>query len=98
MNDITTEWAYRDVITVVEGAGTELDALVLPKVTSAHDVQWLDTLLTQIERAVGLPSAYRCRGPDRGRQGLVNVDAIAAASPRVETSSTVRPTSWPPST
>ena len=69
MNDITTEWAYRDVITIVEGAGTELDALVLPKVTSAHDVQWLDTLLTQIER-VGL-----LRKPDVARGNWVDVNA-----------------------
>ena len=86
MNDITTEWAYRDVITVVEGAGTELDALVLPKVTSAHDVQWLDTLLTQIERAVGLPvGRIGVEAQIEDAKGLVNVDAIAAASPRVET-------------
>jgi len=86
MNDITTEWAYRDVITVVEGAGTELDALVLPKVTSAHDVQWLDTLLTQIERAVGLPvGRIGVEAQIEDAKGLVNVDAIAAASPRLET-------------
>ena len=32
VNDATTKWAYRDVITVVEGAGPNLDCIMLPKV------------------------------------------------------------------
>jgi citrate lyase subunit beta/citryl-CoA lyase len=85
VNDVTTEWAYRDVITVVEGAGAELDALVLPKVTSARDVQWLDTLLTQIERAVGLEvGRIGIEAQIEDARGLVAVDGIAAASPRLE--------------
>ncbi len=86
VNDVTTEWAYRDVITVVEGAGAELDALVLPKVTGPRDVQWLDTLLTQIERAVGLEvGRIGIEAQIEDARGLVEVDAIAAASPRLET-------------
>ncbi|MDT0330750.1 HpcH/HpaI aldolase/citrate lyase family protein [Nocardiopsis lambiniae] len=86
VNDVTTAWAYRDVIAVVEGAGAELDALVLPKVTSARDVQWLDTLLTQIERAVGLPvGRIGIEAQIEDAKGLVAVDSIAAASPRLET-------------
>ncbi|WP_285734416.1 CoA ester lyase [Nocardiopsis sp. ATB16-24] len=85
VNDVTTAWAYRDVITVVEGAGAELDALVLPKVTGPRDVQWLDTLLTQIERAVGLEvGRIGIEAQIEDARGLVEVDAIAAASPRLE--------------
>ena len=32
VNDWTTEWTYRDVTEVVEGAGANLDAIMLPKV------------------------------------------------------------------
>ncbi|MFY7064249.1 HpcH/HpaI aldolase/citrate lyase family protein [Nocardiopsis changdeensis] len=86
VNDASTAWAYRDVIEVVEGAGANLDALVLPKVTAARDVQWLDTLLTQIERAVGLPVGrigIEAQIEDAG--GLTRVEEIAASSPRLET-------------
>ncbi len=69
VNDWTTHWTYRDVITVVEGAGPNLDCIMLPKVQDAGQVRSLDLLLTQIENA----------------RGLVNVDEIAAASPRLET-------------
>lgn len=85
VNDTATAWAYRDVIAVVEGAGDSLDCLVLPKVTAARDVHWLDTLLTQIESAVGLPvGRIGIEAQIEDAKGLVNVDEIAAASPRVE--------------
>src|ERR1043165_8815559 len=35
VNDLTTEWTYRDVVEVVEGAGANLDCVMLPKVQSA---------------------------------------------------------------
>jgi citrate lyase subunit beta/citryl-CoA lyase len=86
INDVTTPWAYRDVVAVVEGAGAHLDCLVLPKVQSAAHVQWLDLTLTQIEQALGLPvGGIGIEAQIENAAGLVNVDQIAAASPRVET-------------
>jgi len=86
VNDLTTPWTYRDVIEVVEGAGAELDCIMLPKVQSAAHVQWLDLTLTQLERALGLPvGGIGIEAQIENAAGLVNVDAIAAASPRVET-------------
>ena len=57
VNDLTTQWTYRDVITVVEGAGANLDAIMLPKVQSAEQVVWLDLLLSQIEATVKAANA-----------------------------------------
>ncbi|GAA3129606.1 aldolase/citrate lyase family protein [Planomonospora alba] len=86
VNDLSTQWTYRDVIEVVEGAGESLDCLMLPKVEDAGQVSWLDTLLTQIERANGLPvGRIGLEAQIESARGLVNVDAIAAASPRLET-------------
>src|SRR5664279_5546122 len=53
VNDLTTQWTYRDVIEVVEGAGPNLDCIMLPKVQNAAQVQWLDFTLTQIEKTNG---------------------------------------------
>ena len=70
VNDWTTHWTYRDVITVVEGAGANLDCLMLPKVQDAEQVKALDLLLTQIEKTMGLAGRPdRHRSPDRERQG-----------------------------
>ncbi|MEU9866526.1 CoA ester lyase [Actinomadura sp. NPDC048021] len=85
VNDLDTHWAYRDVIEVVEGAGANLDAVMLPKVPDASHVQWLDRLLTQIERATGLPvGRIGIEAQIEDARGMVNVDAIAASSPRLE--------------
>jgi citrate lyase subunit beta/citryl-CoA lyase len=86
VNDLTTPWTYRDVIEVVEGAGANLDCVMLPKVQSAAQIQWLDLTLTQIEKTIGLPvGGIGIEAQIENAAGLVNVDAIAAASPRVET-------------
>jgi citrate lyase subunit beta/citryl-CoA lyase len=86
VNDWTTSWTYGDVISVVEGAGGDLDCLMLPKVQSAEQVVALDLLLTQVERSVGIEvGRIGIEAQIENAPGLVNVDAIAAASPRVET-------------
>ncbi|WP_142261486.1 HpcH/HpaI aldolase/citrate lyase family protein [Thermopolyspora flexuosa] len=86
INDATTHWAYRDVIEVVERAGDRIDCLMLPKVEDVAHVAWLDTLLTQLERGLGLPvGGIGIEAQIESARGLVNVDAIAAASPRLET-------------
>src|SRR3954468_375408 len=86
VNDLTTPWTYRDVVEVVEGAGANLDAIMLPKVQNAAQVHWLDLTLTQIEKTIGLPvGAVGIEAQIENAAGLVNVDAIAAASPRLET-------------
>src|SRR3954462_10018487 len=55
VNDLTTSWTYRDVIEVVEGAGQNLDCIMLPKVQGAGQIEGLDLTLTQIEKTIGLP-------------------------------------------
>jgi len=86
VNDWTTEWTYRDVVTVVEGAGANLDCVMLPKVQDAGQVVALDLLLSQVEKAMGLePGRIGIEAQIENARGLVNVDAIAAASPRLET-------------
>jgi citrate lyase subunit beta/citryl-CoA lyase len=86
VNDLTTPWTYRDVVEVVEGAGGSLDCIMLPKVQDASHVQWLDLTLTQIEKTLGLPiGGIGIEAQIENAKGLVNVDAIAGASPRIET-------------
>lgn len=86
VNGWDTEWTYRDVVEVVEGAGANLDCVMLPKVESAEQVAALDLLLGQIERSVGLQ--YGRIGIEvqiESARGLRHIDAIAQASPRVQT-------------
>src|SRR5882724_442483 len=85
VNDVTTGWAYRDVIDVVEQAGEFLDVIVLPKVTGADHVRWLDLLLSQVEHAMGYPPGQiGIEAQIEDAAGLARVGQIAAASPRLE--------------
>ena len=86
VNDWTTQWTYRDVVEVVEGAGANLDAIMLPKVQTADQVVALDLLMTQVEKTMGYEvGRIGIEAQIENALGLVNIDAIAAASARVET-------------
>jgi citrate lyase subunit beta / citryl-CoA lyase len=86
VNDWTTEWTYRDVTEVVEGAGANLDAIMLPKVQTPEQVHALDFLLTQIEKTMGLEvGRIGVEAQIENARGLNNVVAIAESSPRLET-------------
>ncbi|MFG3438989.1 HpcH/HpaI aldolase/citrate lyase family protein [Nonomuraea sp. NPDC047897] len=86
VNDLTTQWTYRDVIEVVEQAGDRLDCLMLPKVQDSTEIVWLDTLLTQIEKTMGFEvGRIGIEAQIENARGLVNVDTIAGSSPRLET-------------
>jgi citrate lyase subunit beta/citryl-CoA lyase len=86
VNDLSTQWTYRDVVEVVEGAGDNLDAIMLPKVQSAAQVQWLELTLTQIEKTIGLPvGRLGIEVQIENARGLLAVEQIAQASPRIET-------------
>jgi citrate lyase subunit beta / citryl-CoA lyase len=85
INGVTTRWAYRDVIELAEQAGRHLDVMVLPKVSEPQHVTWLDLLLGQIEQAMGYPAGQiGIEAQIEDARGLAAVDAIAAASPRLE--------------
>jgi citrate lyase subunit beta/citryl-CoA lyase len=85
VNAWDTEWTYRDVIHVVENASERLDEIMLPKVQTPGEVQALDMLLTQIEQATGRQSTVGIEAQIETARGLINVEEICAASPRLET-------------
>ena len=84
VNDLTTEYAYEDIIEVVEGARENLDVIMLPKALSAADIQFVDKLLTMMEKKLGLAKPIGLDVLIEEVEGLQQVDSIAAASPRLE--------------
>jgi malyl-CoA/(S)-citramalyl-CoA lyase len=82
INGLDTHWCYRDVVDVVEARGEVLDTLLVPKVGSPSDVEFVATLLDQIEQR---------NGWEAGRigihilietaAGMADVEAIARARP-----------------
>jgi citrate lyase subunit beta/citryl-CoA lyase len=86
VNAWDTKWTYGDVIEVVGNAGERLDEIMLPKVNTAAEVIALDLLLTQVEINSGLPIGHiGIEAQIETARGLINVEEICAASPRLET-------------
>jgi len=85
VNGWDTRWTYGDVIEVVGGSGERLDEVMLPKAQSAAEVVALDLLLTQVELNSGLPAGHiGIEAQIETARGLINVEEICAASPRLE--------------
>ncbi len=84
VNDAQTEWAYGDVISVVEGAGEHLDLLILPKVKAPRDVWFFETLLSQLEKKLRLKRPIGLEALIEETEALSRVEEIAGCSPRLE--------------
>jgi citrate lyase subunit beta/citryl-CoA lyase len=84
MNDLNSQYAYGDVITVVEDVGERLDTIVLPKAQRAEDVYMLDKLLSQIEARNSIRDSVGIEVLIEVTEAVQNVDEIAAASDRLE--------------
>ena len=84
VNDAGTQWAYEDMITVVEGAGENLDIIILPKVKAPRDVWFFETLLEQLESKLGLEPRIGLEALIEETEAMTCVEEIAACSPRLE--------------
>ena len=86
VNAWDTEWTTYDIIEVVGNAGERLEEIMLPKVQTAAEVVAMDLLLTQVEQKAGLPEGHiGIEAQIETARGLINVNDICAASPRLET-------------
>ncbi|MCY1284933.1 L-malyl-CoA/beta-methylmalyl-CoA lyase [compost metagenome] len=84
INDLTTEYAYEDIIEVVEGAGANLDVIMLPKAMSAADVLFVDKLLSMMEKKLGLNRRIGIDVLIEEVEAMMHVEEIAASTPRLE--------------
>jgi malyl-CoA/(S)-citramalyl-CoA lyase len=82
INGLDTHWCYRDIVDVVETRGDVLDTVLVPKVGSPSDVEFVATLLDQIEQRSGW---------EAGRIGIHILIETAAGMANVETISRARP-------
>jgi malyl-CoA/(S)-citramalyl-CoA lyase len=80
INGLDTHWCYRDVVEVMERAGERVDTLLIPKVGSPSDVEFVATLCSQIEQARGIP-AVNLHILIETAAGMANVEDIARAVP-----------------
>jgi len=85
INGVHTAWCHDDLIEVVTVAGAHIDVIIVPKVKSPRDVWFVDDLLTQLERKVGLEvGGIGLEVLIEETEALAHVENIAACSPRLE--------------
>jgi len=84
INDLTTQWAYEDIIHLMENAADKLDVIMVPKVRDARDVLWVDTLLNQIEQKLRLTRRVGLEVLIEEVEAMINVVEIAKSTPRLE--------------
>ncbi|MGH3319561.1 MAG: HpcH/HpaI aldolase/citrate lyase family protein [Streptosporangiaceae bacterium] len=84
INSLDTSYAHRDLIDVVEGARDAVDIIIIPKVTQARDVWWVDVLLTQLETRLEMTKRIGLEVLIEEVEALINVEEIARSSPRLE--------------
>lgn len=83
INSLDTPYWYRDVVDLLEQAGDRLDQIMIPKVGNASDIYAVDALVTAIEAAKGRSKPINFEVIIESAAGLVNVNEIAASSPRM---------------
>jgi malyl-CoA/(S)-citramalyl-CoA lyase len=83
INALNSPWALDDVIEIVAAVGDRLDVVMLPKVEGPWDIHYLDQLLAQLEARHRLARPILVHAILETAEGVNNVEAIAAASPRM---------------
>ena len=84
INDLSTQYAYEDIIEVVEGAGHNLDTIMMTKVTSAADILFADRLLSMMEKKLKLERRIGLEALIEEVEGMQNIESIARATERLE--------------
>ncbi|MCL2418641.1 MAG: CoA ester lyase [Conexibacteraceae bacterium] len=84
VNSLESPWILDDLTTLVGEIGDKLDVIMVPKVEGPWDIHYVDRLLAQLEARAGLSRPILVHALLETGLGVVNVEEIAAASPRMQ--------------
>jgi malyl-CoA/(S)-citramalyl-CoA lyase len=84
INSLDSPWALDDLTTLVGEIGDKLDVIMVPKVQGAEDIHYVDRLLAQLEAKAGLDRPILVHAILETARGMVNVEEICGASPRMQ--------------
>ncbi|HEX5910697.1 MAG TPA: CoA ester lyase [Thermoleophilaceae bacterium] len=84
INSLESPWALDDVTRLVTEIGDKLDVIMVPKVEGAWDIHYMDRLLAQLEARAGLERPILIHALLETGIGVVNLEEIATASPRMQ--------------
>ena len=84
INALDSPWALDDLTTLVTEIGGQLDVVMVPKVQGPEDIHYVDRLLAQLEAKAGLTRPILVHAILETARGMVNVEEICGASPRMQ--------------
>ncbi len=83
VNALNSPWFLDDMTRLVGEVGDKLDVVMLPKVEGPWDIHFIDQYLAQLEARHRVAKPILVHAILETAEGVKNVDAIAAASPRM---------------
>jgi malyl-CoA/(S)-citramalyl-CoA lyase len=83
INCLNSPWVLDDILDIVPAVGDKLDVIMLPKVEGPWDIHYLDQLLAQLEARHHIGKPILIHAILETAEGVKNVEAIAASSPRM---------------
>jgi citrate lyase subunit beta/citryl-CoA lyase len=84
INGLDTHYMYRDVVDVMEQAGSRVHTLLVPKVGVPADLYMVEAMVNQIEQGKGLTTRVGLEALIETALGMVNVEDIARFGGRLE--------------
>jgi len=84
VNALDSPWALEDLTRLVSEIGDRLEVIMVPKVEGAWDIHYVDRLLAQLEARARLERPLLVHAILETSRGVVNVEEIATASPRMQ--------------
>jgi malyl-CoA/(S)-citramalyl-CoA lyase len=84
VNSLDSPWGLDDLTRLVTEIGDKLDVIMIPKVEGPWDIHYVDQLLAQLEARAGLRKPLLVHAILETHLGVVNVEEICGASPRMQ--------------
>jgi malyl-CoA/(S)-citramalyl-CoA lyase len=84
INELESPWCLDDLTQLVTEIGDKLDVIMVPTVQGAWDIHYVDRLLAQLEAKAKLEKPLLVHAILETALGVVNLEEIANASPRMQ--------------
>jgi malyl-CoA/(S)-citramalyl-CoA lyase len=84
VNSLESPWALDDLTQLVTEIGDRIEVIMVPKVEGPWDIHYVDRLLAQLEAKAGLERPILVHAILETSLGVVNLEQIATASPRMQ--------------
>jgi malyl-CoA/(S)-citramalyl-CoA lyase len=83
VNGLNSPWFLDDMNALLAAVGNKLDVIMIPKVEGPWDIHFVDQYLALLEARHGIQKPILIHALLETAQGVMNVEAIAGASPRM---------------